>query len=143
MEFKSASRTRRRTIVGFIALAMLFGSLCVTASAADGPFGIAMGADPKYYPDCAPMENSPGVFFCNAVPQPLPSIRTYFLTAWPSTGVCIAGGVSDAIQTSDFGNKVRQSVDDLAAQIRAAYGSNRKVDALAAYSPWTEPQYWM
>ncbi|MYD85730.1 MAG: hypothetical protein F4Y14_05840 [Acidobacteria bacterium] len=131
-----------RTHLGTTAtLCAILACSAAASSAADGPFGLAMGT-PK---DRFELESSetPGMFFLKDVPKPHSAFDLYILQFGPESGLCLVKGVGKDVSTNSFGTQLRSAFDDLRERLETAYGSHETIDFVRSGSLWDEPQYFM
>ena len=126
--------TRTKTLVTLAFLAS-------TLQAADGPFGLEMGA-PKGDFELEQLD-LPGVFVARNVPIPHSAFQQYILTFGPKSGLCLVRGVGHDIPTNSFGSQLRSAFTDLKGRLERLYGSHETVDVVLPGSIWDEPQDFM
>lgn len=67
----------------------------------------------------------------------------YVIQYAEGVGICMVKGVSKDVQSSVFGESIRDKVDHIKAQIEVKYGSGEDVRYLKSGSIWSEPNDWM
>jgi hypothetical protein len=96
------------------------------ASAADGPFGIAMGSQAAQLDGARRFK--PG-WYTVTPPRPDGQFRQVAVEAFRSTGVCVVQAASPTIADDADGAKVRAAIDRLAETYSATLGKPEKLDS--------------
>jgi hypothetical protein len=125
-----------------LALAAALVALSSAGAMADGPFGVTMGDPITKYPSCKAGDR-PAVYRCATLPKSHPDAAAYLIMAYPSTGACKVGMVSQIVPVASDGSRLRDKADAIAAQLSKTYGRySGKYDHVANTS-LIEPRYWM
>jgi hypothetical protein len=97
-----------------------------SATARDGPFGIAMG---EPLAEIGPVqEMEPGRYLVLRPPKPDGRFTNVFVIAHASTGVCQIFAASDANEDDPAAQTARANVDDVADSLTQKYGPATKKD---------------
>jgi len=110
-------------LVFSLLLALTFIALGVPASAQDGPFGVRMGMSIDQLPGCMePIggDTQRGLIFCDYLPKMHPDMESYFVYAYPLTGVC---SVFAHTKTMDDDSAARKVYRKIVNQMSQVYGS--------------------
>jgi len=119
-------------------LAVLIGvALAGQAHAAEGPFGIAMGAKVSALPGAKAFK--PG-WYEVAPPNPDRQFAKVAVEAFRATGVCVVQAVSPLIKDDGDGAKTRAAIDRLAALYAMDLGQPEKLNTCK--SMICAPEFW-
>jgi hypothetical protein len=120
--------------------------LCAAPSAYAGPFGLEMGMPlsklKTLMPNLKPTDRA-GIYETKTVPKGHPRFTWYLLLITPQSGLCKVLGVTEKIETSDFGTQLVDEFDRIADALEKKYGNGKRLDELRYGSMWTETRYWM
>ncbi|WP_208947926.1 hypothetical protein [Paracidovorax avenae] len=112
----------------------------------DGPFGLKMGLTDDQLKAAVPDIHAAAanIFSTSSPPKPHDSFETYMLITSASTGLCKITAVGKTIQTSQFGDELRNAHKSLKAALTEKYGQPiSDHDFLKHGSMWNESKYWM
>ena len=111
-----------------------------------GPFGLKMGLTDDQLKAAIPdiQAAATNIFSTSSPPKPHDSFETYMLITSASTGLCKITAVGKTIQTSQFGDELRNAHKNLKVALTERYGQPiSDHDFLKHGSMWNESKYWM
>ncbi len=82
-------------------------------------------------------------YILSTAPKPHPDFEEYLLVISPSKGLLKVAAYSKDIETSTYGDRLKQTFEEIHAALTAKYGRSRKLDFLREGSIWNEEQDWM
>ena len=118
---------RSVSVLAFAAALVLTGG---AARAADGPYGIAMGAPVSQLPGAKGFK--PGWYHVASPPEPDAQFAAYAVEAFKATGVCGVQAVSPEIGSDPEGTKVRAAIDHLVQTYSTTLGQPERLDSCTA-----------
>jgi hypothetical protein len=128
----------------FYKLALLY--VFLSSSAIAGPLGVDKGMsleDLKKIGDFAPTEN-PNLYRAKSIKQGHPDVEFYFATLTPSQGLCKISAATKDIQSSSYGNELKEKFIEIKEALAQKYGSpDKDFDFLRSGSIWNESKDWM
>lgn len=109
-----------------------------------GPFGLEKGMRLEAVQRVATLKQvEPYVYSTPRLPESHPIFKDFRLIITPNHGLCKFVAWSDGINTSVYGDELRQVYDNIYSALERKYGSNLKFDHLNAGSIWDERRDWM
>lgn len=137
-------------LVVFIALICLLTNPLSDAASSNqklkswnGPFGLKMGLSKKDLARYKITEIGHGLYKLSSVPKPHPSMKIYYVNISDEAGLCQVIGESGDIQSSVYGDTLKNSFDSLKDALNKKYGPSKNYDYLRTGSIWSESKDWM
>jgi hypothetical protein len=130
-------------------LQIAFGGCILLAATAvwAGPFGLEMGMMRAQIEALIPtgklQDTGDGIYKTTRLPRMHDAFESFLLLIDDQHGLCKVTAIGKTINTSVYGDELRDAFNRLEADVARVYGRNRKYDFLKARSIWNERRDWM